>query len=214
MNGGYKQHLEWHKQKNDQLPWYAWNVQTGSRLGLFIDGTFGISFNAFDNRVDSAEDRADFAKTTAPYADIVFRKVYKLRKELSSVFLLENWKPTSSIEVFDITVSPGTQNEFEEIFLELNKVNVNKQNKPNITLYQLISGDEHSGYLLLIPRNNFSYYDNDQGIISIKDLIETYIPNKTPELLENLTKSVKRQTSETWGYRKDLSYFPENKNDE
>ena len=48
---GYKKHLQWHMDKNDPLPWYAWFVFTGNRLGLFIDGTFGISFEAFDNRV-------------------------------------------------------------------------------------------------------------------------------------------------------------------
>ncbi|MDN5202702.1 hypothetical protein QQ008_15035 [Fulvivirgaceae bacterium BMA10] len=208
---GYKQHLDWHRRNNDQLPWYAWYVQTGSRLGLFIDGTFGISFRAFDNRVNRSEDAADFAKTTAPYAALAFRKVYKLRKDLSTTFLLENWNPTTGMEAFDITVFPGAEKNFEHVFFEFVNAVEDTPNNPGITLYQLISGDEHSGYLLLVPRNNFSYYDDDKAIINIKSLVETYVPDKAPALLEDLSRSIKRKTSETWQYRQDLSYFPEKK---
>jgi len=52
FENGYKQHLKWHEEKNDPLPWYGWNVISGDRPGLFIDGTFGISYEALDNRVD------------------------------------------------------------------------------------------------------------------------------------------------------------------
>ena len=33
---GYKKHLQWHIDKKDPLPWSAWFVFTGNRLGLFI----------------------------------------------------------------------------------------------------------------------------------------------------------------------------------
>ncbi len=203
---GYQEHLGWHKEKNDQLVWYAWYVQTGSRLGLFIDGTFGLSFQAFDNRVDRAGDGAHFAKTTAPYAELAFRKVYYLRRELSTDFPLENWDPTASMEVYQIPVIPGTENIFESIFLALNKVN---STIPKFTLYELISGDEHSGYLLMVTRNNFAYFDTDISFTSIELLIELYLPDKASAFREDLASSVKQQSSETWGYRKDLSYFPE-----
>ena len=89
---GYRRHLDWHSQKNDQLVWYAWYVIFGERLGFFIDGTFGITIKAFDERVDQKGDRADFAKTTAPFSDPVFRNNYRLRAELSTGYLLEDWK--------------------------------------------------------------------------------------------------------------------------
>lgn len=206
---GYKKHLEWHKQKNDQLAWYAWYVQTGSRLGLFIDGTFGISFHAFDNRVDQPGDRADFAETTAPFADLAFRKIYYLRKDLSTDFLLEKWAPTSSMEVYEITVTPGTEYLFEAIFLELRPAVEKNKEKPVYTLYELLSGDEHSTYLLMIPRNNFSYFDDHAAVTTVRYLIELYLPDRATALFDKLAKSIKQMTSETWGYRKDLSYFPE-----
>lgn len=206
---GYQQHLDWHRQKGDQLAWYAWYVQTGSRLGLFIDGTFGISFQAFDNRIDQAEDRADFAKTTAPFADLTFRKVYYLRKKLSTDYLLEKWTPTSSMEVYEIAVVPGTEYLFEAIFLELRHAIEEKGDKPLYTIYELISGDEHPGYLMMVPRDNFSYFDDHEAVTSIRYLIESYLPDRTGGLFDKLARSIKRMTSETWGYRKDLSYFPE-----
>src|SRR5258706_9722604 len=47
---GYRRHLAWHQGKRDTLVWYAWYVTSGERTGLFIDGSFGAPFAAFDQR--------------------------------------------------------------------------------------------------------------------------------------------------------------------
>ncbi|MCI0695040.1 hypothetical protein L0337_23900 [candidate division KSB1 bacterium] len=76
FENGYKEHLNWHRQKNDNLVWYAWYVASGNRLDLFIDGAFGISFADFANRVDLRGDVADFAQTTAPFVKPEFRSLH------------------------------------------------------------------------------------------------------------------------------------------
>jgi len=205
---GYKKHLEWHRNKKDQLVWYAWYVQTGTRLGLFIDGTFGTSFSDFDNRVDMPEDRKDFAETTAPFADINFRKIYQLKNELSSGNLLEERNPSNSIEVFYFIIQPGKENQFEKIFSTLSEKFLKIDDSPNYTLYILLSGGTHSEYMLMVPRNNFSYFEEENAFISLYHVVKKYLNPEKDSIFKILESSVIRLHSETWGYRQDLSYFP------
>lgn len=59
---GYRRHLAWHRQAGDPLVWYGWYVSDGKRAGMFVDGSFGAPFAAFDRRVDPAGDGADAAR--------------------------------------------------------------------------------------------------------------------------------------------------------
>lgn len=205
---GYKQHLDWHKNINDLLPWYAWYVQTGEQMGMFIDGTFGISFQAFDQRKNPKEDGADFSQTTAPYVDPVYRKVYQVQRYLSTALLLEEQEPSPAIEVFYFTLHMGAVYQFEEVFKALaQKIKKDSELQLKFTFYKLISGDEHPGYLLMIPRENFAYFDHQEAIVTIDEILNDHFPDgKWKNELKNSVKSIQ---SETWAYRSDLSYFPE-----
>ena len=132
---GYKKHLQWHIDKKDPLPWYAWFVFTGNRLDLFIDGTFGISFDAFDNRVAPKEDYQDFLKTTAPFVDANFRQVLQLKRDLSTIFLLEEQKPTSQIDIFHIELHQGTEVDFEKLIRDIVSKISKSSEKVNFTTY-------------------------------------------------------------------------------
>lgn len=210
FEAGYKKHLEWHKEKQDPLVWYAWYVQTGSRLGLFIDGTFGISHEAFDHRIDPADDGKDFAQTTAPFVRNAFRQVYELERSLSTVYLLEDHHPSGAIEVFHITVHPGRESVFEKAMLKLREGATKKEITPAYSIYKLLSGGEHAGYLMMVHRKSFAAFDH--GILSIADLIRQVLPeHKASEFNNGLALSVKQIESESWGYRADLSLIPQSK---
>ncbi|UII34653.1 hypothetical protein LVD17_12625 [Fulvivirga ulvae] len=204
---GYKEHLEWHKEKQDPLVWYAWYVQSGNRLGMFIDGSFGISHSAFDNRVDPAGDGKDFAQTTAPFAESVFRQVYALDRSLSTAYLLEDHKPSGAIEVFHITVHPGKEMIFEKAMRTLKEAAVKQKAVPEYTLYKLLSGGEHAGYLMMVPRKSFASFD--QQILSIADLSQQVLSgSKALEANNHISTSVRKIESESWSYRADMSVIP------
>src|SRR3712207_695819 len=80
---GYKRHLEWHRRNHDPWAWYGWQVVAGSRLGYFIDGTFGHRWEDFGAPVGPAEDAADNALNVAPYGDFLSLAHYVLRPEVS-----------------------------------------------------------------------------------------------------------------------------------
>ena len=204
---GYKRHLNWHKEKNDKLVWYSWYVATGERTGIFIDGSFGSPLKAFDERVDIAGDAADFEITTAPFADALFRSIMICKENLSTATLLEEQKPSKLIQVVVYNLFNGKGESFESIFEELIK-NVDKQ-KVKFTLYETIDGSESPQYILMIPRSGYADYNSNYSVERI--ISENFDKSKSSELLKSVNNSVKDSNSETWGYRANLSYFPENK---
>lgn len=208
FENGYKKHLSWHAGKDDPLVWYAWYVQTGERLGMFIDGSFGISHRAFANRVEPASDGTDFAQTTAPFVTDAFRKIYQLKPALSTASLLEDHKPSATIEVYTIVVEQGMESNFEQVIGTLrNKLNPST-GKLSFTLYQLLSGGEQSGYMLMIPRDGYAGFSHST-FTSIGQLIQqTFSPKEAATLNKQLSACIKEVRSETWGYRPDLSLIP------
>jgi len=207
FEAGYKEHLDWHKDNNDPLVWYAWNVVIGDELGLFIDGSFGSRFEDFDNRVNPAGDRANFTQTTAPFAVPHYRKVYELRADISAGKLLEEWNPSPSIQVYYYTLHPGTESRFERTLLNLKAALDGTENPTLMTWYKLIIGDDHPGYMLMIPRSGFKDFDSKGA--TLLEIGKNHLNSKESSALQaGLSKTVSSISSEMWRYRTDLSYLP------
>ena len=205
---GYRRHLAWHRENQDTLVWYAWYVAHGERTGLFIDGSFGRPFAAFDARVDPAGDRADFAQTTAPFADPAFRSAYVLRRDLSTGHPLEEERPSPNVQVSHYRLRPGTEVRFERAVVAARKVLMRMDNVPEHTWYELVTGGEQPTYMLMVARERWADYDRFH--MELSDLIAYgYELDETERLLEAVSSSVEKVLSETWRYRPDLSYFPD-----
>lgn len=204
----YRRHLEWHRQVKDPLPWYGWYVTTGERLGVFIDGSFGIRFAAFDQRVDPAADGADFAQTAGEFAEALCRSVYRVRPELSTAQPLEHHAPSASIEVTQVLVRPAGQQEFEHTLALLREAMSAAEKPPSYTWYQLVAGGEQPSYLLMVARGRWADYDTSP-VAGIDLLAGALIEeDRRGEILTAIERSVMRTSSETWTYRPDMSLVP------
>lgn len=207
---GYKRHLEWHRKNNDPFAWYGWTVLTGDRIGMFIDGTFGITFRAFDHRVKPQEDLADFEKTTAPFANAVYRKGFEIRQELSTATLLEQRDPTRYIQATTFSLVVGKEPVFEEILLQVVSDLQTEDTPPKFTVYRKVIGGQLSSYLVMSHHNGFTDFGSGQAITSISYLIQhNFERSRAQKLLDLLSDCTRNVTSETWLFRPDLSYFPE-----
>ncbi|GGD41859.1 hypothetical protein [Pseudoxanthomonas indica] len=202
FDAGYRQHLAWHREHADPLVWYGWDVVDGPNAGMFVDGSFGAPFAAFDQRVDPAGDGADAARHFSPHAIPQYRASYRLRRDLSSAFPLEQWRPTARMEVTHYTVAPGSRALFEEA------VALAKQNLPSgaaHSWYELVSGGE-AGYLLLIARQGWADYD--QPADHLDALLARSKAPRAQALRQQLTGVVASARTETWEYRPDMSLMP------
>jgi hypothetical protein len=201
---GYRRHLAWHRDRRDPLPWYGWYVASGDRTGMFIDGSFGAPFAAFDQRVDPAGDAADAARNVAPFAKAAFRASYRLRREFSTGFPLERWHPTGSVQVFHYTLHPGAGRRFEAVLRAVRELLMQDDGAPVHTWYELVSGGPSPGYLLMVARDDWRSYDTDGDDV---EALLAAAPDAR-RLLDEYAASVATVESESWSYREDLSYFP------
>ncbi len=204
FDAGYRRHLQWHRDHRDPLPWYGWYVTSGARAGMFVDGSFGAPFAAFDARVDPAGDAADGARNVTAFADPAFRASYRLRREFSTGFPLERRRPTKAVQVFHYRLKPGAGERFEAV-LRAARAGLDRQaGAPAYTWYELVVGGDSPAYLLMVARDGWSGYDVHPG--GLEAVLAA--SGRGEGLLEALTASVASVESESWSYRADLSNVP------
>ena len=194
---GYRRHLDWHRAAGDPLSWYAWFVLTGPRAGRFVDGTFNLSFQDFDDRVDPGGDRTDGRRNVLPFARPVSRLVYRLRPELGTSILFADSEPTAMIEAVRVEVRAGREAAFEKAFRSAISRGLAE---PAFSCYQLVSGGARPSYLLLIARESWSEYERASRSPLGIDGVDSGVSADDP--------AVDRLTVETWGFRQDLTYVP------
>lgn len=202
----YRRHLEWHRTHGDRLPWFAWYITGGPRVGLFVNGTFGVPFQALDQRVSPSEDAADLDQTAGAFADPVDRNVYRLRRDLSTATPLEARAPDASVDVLEVVVAPGGARAFEDALARAQRAWAQRDDRPSYTCYELVAGGELSSYLIMIGRRGWELYDRVPG--SGLDLVFGSSLEVSRRELEGLQGRVVRVRSETWTYRPDLTLLP------
>lgn len=203
---GYRRHLRWHEEKEDPLVWYGWTVVTGERIGLFVDGSFGGPFSQFDARPEPQADVADFAQTTAPFSEPAFRSLYRLRADLSTGWPLEDRRPPPLVEVTRYRLHPGREQDFERFLGALRATLEATPKAPVHTWYELIVGGAHPGFMLMVPCHGWGDY---AGSRTLTGLLEGDREDAEARALVDLFQNAVAETvSETWQYRRDLSYFP------
>lgn len=198
---GYRRHLGWHRSHHDPLAWYGWTVSDGKRDGYFIDASVGEPFAAFDHRVDTAGDGADFRINVTPYVTPQAQLTYQLLPELSTGTPLENRKPTDTVQITYFDVRPGMETRFERALQTARRVLSTTPIAPPHTWYRLVTGGDKPQYMLMVARTNWSSYDNFRK--DIADLLAS-----DPSALRDFTDAVRSSRTESWQYHADLSNLP------
>jgi len=206
FDAGYRAHLQWHRDRGDPLAWYGWDVTSGERAGMFIDGSFGAPFAAFDRRVDPAGDAADGARHVTAFADPAWRASYRLRREFSTGLPLEERQPGAEMQVFHYRLKPGASVRFETLLRTARDVLRRQPDAPAYTWYEQVVGDRAPGYLLMVTRAGWAGYGAHPG--GLEAVLAAAGDARSAGWLDELAASVMSVESESWRYREDLSYFP------
>lgn len=195
---GYRSHLEWHREKRDSLPWYGWDVLAGARLGQFVDGTFGIRFEALDRRVDPGGDAAHASQSYADHAIATGRWAVRLRPELSTATPLEDRAPAPLVQVVTYTLPLGYQARFEAVLRQVRERAPETGLVP-YTVYESVVGGSDAELTVMVWRNGFAGFeraDRDPAV-AIRRMV-------SGELGTAL-----RAESELWRLREDLTLLPD-----
>lgn len=110
---GYRRHLGWHAAHNDPLAWYARTIDSGTRKGPFVDGTFGTTFAGIDARPDPSGDGVHFGRNVTPYVTTLDIETWMLWARPSIATPLEERRPGTIIDVFLLQVDPVEAPSFE-----------------------------------------------------------------------------------------------------
>ncbi len=191
---GYKRHLEWHAQADDRLTWYGWSVVWGENIGMFVDGTFGVSGSDMDARPDPGGDAADFVATTGPHALAAWRRTYE-RLDLSGTDrTLEDGAPSPLVDVFYVHVAPDKAAAFERALHD------GTASSGGAAWYRPVLGGDLTAYLALRPRRSFSDPEISAGARGL--FVDAAHADAALAMIARID-------SEIWRYRADLTYAPE-----
>ena len=208
FDAGYQKHLAWHRAHQDPLVWYGWTVTHGPRMGMFIDGTFGAPFAAFDQRVAPADDAKDAERSFLLHGQPTFREAWRVRRDLSTGTPLEQWQPTPLVEVHLYKVKFGKSVQFEQIAKRMRAAVDATGGKDACTWYQGVGGTGSPEYMLMVARNGWASFDRMPG--DLETVLATVDDATTRrELLAAYAASVDEVTSEIWRYRSEMSLVPQ-----
>lgn len=197
---GYRRHLAWHRTHRDALVWYGWIVADGPRQGMFVDGTFGAPFAAFDRRVDLPGDGADAASNVTPHAEPAWRASYRLRREFGNGQALERWQPGASARVVHYRLRAGTQPRFERALAAARERLRGRPGASSQAWYETVSGGDLPGFMRIEQQGGWTAHDAPPADPEA-------LLRDAPEL-GDLRASVESARAETWTYRPDLSLIP------
>ena len=214
---GYKKHLEWHVARNDPILWYAWFVVEGNRLGHFVDGAYDVTGAEFDARPDPAGDAADAIETFLPVAHPEYRRVFRLRKDLSTSTFLEDRNPSPLMQVVYYHVRPGMHRQFEEAASAISSTISSAvssatpsaaANTADYTLYEMLTGMDGPAYVMYAPLQSFASFDD--AALSLARVAQSAMSgDELRAALANIVAATASRHSEVWQYRADLSLIPD-----
>jgi len=203
---GYKRHLQWHTANDDRILWYAWFVIEGDRPGHFIDGAYDVTGAQFDSRPDPAGDAADAIANFLPFADMQYRRVFRLRRDLGTSSFLEDRNPSPLMQVVYYQVNPGTQSQFEAAVATIAAAAQRKG--LDFSIYEMLTGTSGPLYAMYVPLDGFRSLDNPAT--SLELVAQSAMPGEASSLaMADLVIAARSTRSELWQFRPDLSFMPD-----
>ncbi len=198
FEAGYQRHLDWHRQHRDPLTWYGWTVEDGERDGFFVDASVGEPYEAFDHRVDLADDAADAKVHVSPYVTPTWRPTFQLLRKVSTATPLEDKEPSKRVQVTFVSVRPGHERQFEQSLVVSRKALLSMREAPAHTWYRLVTGGESTQYMLMVARDDWASFDRFH-----EDVPALLAGDEGA--LRAFSAAVRDMRTEMWRYRPELS---------
>ena len=197
---GYREHLNWHRDHRDTLPWYAWTIMDGPRAGLFIDGTFDVPLDGLDKRPDPSGDGADAQRTFLPYGAPAFRETWRRVSPGKAQPLAH---PARPLRVVVYTLKPGTLARFDALVAEVAKVAAAPQ---AMAWYAPVSGTTLNRRVLMASLKDGS---DESPAVDLESRIDAMADTARREAWHAvLADTVSEVDAETWQPRPALMLIP------
>src|SRR5581483_7508498 len=108
---GRKQKAAWHKQQNDPLPLFVWEILSGDNTGTYVVGRLQQHWADFDKPPISDEaDLAEFQKVVGSFVDSLTARYYEYLPKVSNP--TGDKSPSKFAEILTFYVKYGKSSDF------------------------------------------------------------------------------------------------------
>lgn len=205
---GRKQKAAWHKQQNDPQPLFVWTILTGENTGDYVVGRLGQHWADMDKpAIPDETDLAQFQKLLGNYVDSVKAYYYEYMPKVSNPG--DEKGPSKFHESNHFYVRYGKNSDFRSAIDRIHEAAEKTKWPVNYYWYYLADGGPAGTYLLVVPRNSWSDFEDKPDVKPFRDMLkEAFGQAEADSIVDRIDKSVEKETSEIVQFRPDLSYLP------
>ena len=205
---GRKQKAAWHKQQNDPLPLYVWEILSGDNTGTYVVGRLDQHWADFDKPpVPDEADRGEYQKVIGNYVDSLTTGYYRLLSKINNPGDMK--MPPKFSEVLVFHVRYGKTGDFRSAITQVHAAAEKTKWPVNYEWYELVNGGTAGEFALILPRKNWADFEDKPDVKPFRDMLkEAFGQAEADSIVNRIDGSVERLTSNISQFRPDLSYLP------
>ncbi|MBZ5571558.1 MAG: hypothetical protein LAO09_06750 [Acidobacteriia bacterium] len=205
---GRKQKAAWHKQQNDPLPLFVWEILSGDDTGTYVVGRLGQHWADFDKPpIPDTADREEFQKVVGNYVDSVVARYYDFMPKVSNPS--DAKMPPKFSEIITFHVRYGKGSDFRSAIGRVYEATQKTKWPVSYEWYELASGGPTGIYVLVLPRNSWADFEDKPDVKPFRDMLkEAFGQAEADSIVDRIDNSVQKETSEIIQFHPELSYLP------
>jgi hypothetical protein len=205
---GRKQKAAWHKQQNDPLPLYVWEILSGDNTGTYVVGRLGQHWADFDKpAIPDETDLAEFQKVVGIYVDSVIARYYEFMPKISNPG--DAQMPSKFSEIITFYVRYGKTSDFRSAIARVNEAAQKTKWPVKFEWYELANGGQTGVYALALPRNSWADFEDKPDVKPFREMLkDAFGQAEADSIVDRIDGSVQKETSEIIRFHPELSYLP------
>jgi hypothetical protein len=202
------QKAAWHKQQNDPQPLFVWEILSGDETGTYIVGRMGQHWADLDKpAIPDQSDRAEYQKAIGSYVDSVTARFYEFMPKISNPSDAKT--PPKFGEVITFYVRYGKGSDFRSAIGRIQEAAQKTKWPVNYEWYDLVSGGDTGVYVLVLPRNSWTDFEDKPDVKPFRDMLkEAFGQSEADSIVARIDHSVQKEMSEIIEFHPELSYMP------
>jgi hypothetical protein len=207
---GRKQKAAWHKQQNDPLPLFVWEILSGDNTGTFVVGHFDQHWADYDKPpVTDEADVAEFEKVIGAYVESVVIRYFDYMPKVSNPLDASSDMPSKFSEIVTFHVRSGKESDFRSALMRAHDAAVKTKWPISYGWYELANGGDGGTFVLSLPHKNWADFDDKPEVKPFRDMVKDAFGQAEADSIEDrFDRSIESSTSEIIKFRPDLSYLP------
>jgi len=202
-----KEKLKWHRDKNDPLPLYVWEVVSGERTGQYLVAVSVKDWEVFDSTpVSIEENKKRFMETFKTEVMGVRTFFMDHLVEVSRNPDMETPAPMTILRYYKVAY--GKWGDFYNLLRKFREAAEVGEWPVRYSWFSVNNGAEEPMFVEAIPKKNWADM-SPPAKAPLQLAMDLFGPEETISMTNLMSVIVEKEDSEILRYRPDLSYIPE-----